>query len=318
MFFILSTHETSKPHEQGYRSPHICVHGMLHGFCQFGVFLDIGRSWAIWKPMLNWNFNSALFEVAMCVMAYLTVLYIEFFPVVAEQFGKRFKLLASLDRMLAPAMWVFIILGVVLSCMHQSSLGTLMLLAPTKVHPLWYTPLLPLLFLLSAFSVGYPMVIFETGLATKSLKLESEMEILGPLSRWTILTLGTYMAVKIGDMIVRGTYVYLLDGTAQSNAFIIEVLFGVIVPWLMLLSPRVRSSRGLLFSAATMIVLGVLINRINVFTVAYKAPVTHTSYFPSVPEIAITVGLIATLMFLYRIVVTWLPVIGAQKREVKS
>lgn len=298
--------------------PALLTAALGYTFVAFGVFLDIGRSWAIWKPMLNWNFNSALFEVAMCVMAYLTVLYIEFFPVVAEQFGKRFKLLASLDRMLAPAMWVFIILGVVLSCMHQSSLGTLMLLAPTKVHPLWYTPLLPLLFLLSAFSVGYPMVIFETGLATKSLKLESEIEILGPLSRWTILTLGTYMAVKIGDMIVRGTYVYLLDGTAQSNAFIIEVLFGVIVPWLMLLSPRVRSSRGLLFSAATMIVLGVLINRINVFTVAYKAPVTHTSYFPSVPEIAITVGLIATLMFLYRIVVTWLPVIGAQKREVKS
>jgi Ni/Fe-hydrogenase subunit HybB-like protein len=298
--------------------PALLTAALGYTFVAFGVFLDIGRSWAIWKPMLNWNFNSALFEVAMCVMAYLTVLYIEFFPVVAEQFGKRFKLLASLDRMLAPVMWVFIILGVVLSCMHQSSLGTLMLLAPTKVHPLWYTPLLPLLFLLSAFSVGYPMVIFETGLATKSLKLESEMEILGPLSRWTILTLGTYMAVKIGDMIVRGTYVYLLDGTAQSNAFIIEVLFGVIVPWLMLLSPRVRSSRGLLFSAATMIVLGVLINRINVFTVAYKAPVTHTSYFPSVPEIAITVGLIATLMFLYRIVVTWLPVIGAQKREVKS
>jgi Ni/Fe-hydrogenase subunit HybB-like protein len=298
--------------------PALLTAALGYTFVAFGVFLDIGRSWAIWKPMLNWNFNSALFEVAMCVMAYLTVLYIEFFPVVAEQFGKRFKLLASLDRMLAPVMWVFIILGVVLSCMHQSSLGTLMLLAPTKVHPLWYTPLLPLLFLLSAFSVGYPMVIFETGLATKSLKLESEMEILGPLSRWTILTLGTYMAVKIGDMIVRGTYVYLLDGTAQSNAFIIEVLFGVIVPWLMLLSPRVRNSRGLLFSAATMIVLGVLINRINVFTVAYTAPVTHTSYFPSVPEIAITVGLIATLMFLYRIVVTWLPVIGAQKREVKS
>jgi Ni/Fe-hydrogenase subunit HybB-like protein len=298
--------------------PALLTAALGYTFVAFGVFLDIGRSWAIWKPMFHWNFNSALFEVAMCVMAYLTVLYIEFFPVVAEQFGKRFKLLASLDRMLAPVMWVFIILGVVLSCMHQSSLGTLMLLAPTKVHPLWYTPLLPLLFLLSAFSVGYPMVIFETGLATKSLKLESEMEILGPLSRWTILTLGTYMAVKIGDMIVRGTYVYLLDGTAQSNAFIIEVLFGVIVPWLMLLSPSVRSSRGLLFSAATMIVLGVLINRINVFTVAYKAPVTHTSYFPSVPEIAITVGLIATLMFLYRIVVTWLPVIGAQKREVKS
>ena len=298
--------------------PAILTAALGYTFVALGVCLDIGRSWAIWKPMFNWNFNSALFEVAMCVMAYLTVLYIEFFPVVAEQFGKKFKILATLDGMLKPVMWVFIVLGVVLSCMHQSSLGTLMLIAPTKVHPLWYTPLLPLLFLLSAFSVGYPMVIFETTLSTTSLKLDGEMDVLGPLSRWTIFILGTYMAVKLGDMIVRGTYVYLLDGTAQSNAFIIEVLLGVVIPWLMLLSPRVRRTRGLLFTAATMIVLGVLINRINVFTVAYKAPVTHTTYFPSVSEIAITVGLIATLMFLYRIVVTWLPVIGAQNREVES
>jgi Ni/Fe-hydrogenase subunit HybB-like protein len=298
--------------------PAILTAALGYTFVALGVCLDIGRSWAIWKPIFNWNFNSALFEVAMCVMAYLTVLYIEFFPVVAEEFGKKIKLLATLDTMLKPVMWIFIILGVVLSCMHQSSLGTLMLIAPTKVHPLWYTPLLPLLFLLSAFSVGYPMVIFETGLSTSSLKLDGEMDVLGPLSKWTIFILGTYMLVKLGDMIARGAYVYLLDGTAQSNAFIIEVLFGVIIPWLMLLSPRVRRSRGLLFAAATMIVLGVLINRINVFTVAYRAPVTHTTYFPSVSEIAITVGLIATLMFLYRIVVTWLPVIGAPKREVES
>lgn len=204
---------------------------------------------------------------------------------------------------------------VVLSCMHQSTLGTLMLLAPTKIHPLWYTPWLPLLFLLSALAVGYPMVIFETGLATKSFKLQSEMEVLGPLSRFTILTLGLYWFLKIGDMIARDTYVYLLNGTAQSNAFIIEVLFGALIPWLMLLSSKVRSSRPLLFSAATMIVLGVLMNRINVFTVAYTAPVTPTSYFPSITEIAITAGLIATLMFLYRISVTWLPVISAQKKE---
>ncbi|MGM0611266.1 MAG: NrfD/PsrC family molybdoenzyme membrane anchor subunit [Thermodesulfobacteriota bacterium] len=298
--------------------PAILTAALGYTFVAFGVFLDIGRSWAIWKPIFNWNLNSALFEVAMCVMAYLTVLYIEFFPVVAEQFKNRVKLLGIIDGILKPVMWIFIILGVVLSCMHQSSLGTLMLLAPTKVHPLWYTPWLPLLFLLSAFAVGYPMVVFETGLVTKSRHLESEMEILGPLSRFTILTLGLYLVLKLGDMIARETYIYLLDGSAQSNAFIVEVLFGAVVPWFMLLSPKVRRSRGLLFAAAALIVFGVLINRINVFTVAYKAPVTQTSYFPSVTEMAITIGLIATLMFLYRIAVTWLPVISAQKKELGS
>ncbi|NCC25757.1 MAG: Ni/Fe-hydrogenase cytochrome b subunit [Deltaproteobacteria bacterium] len=296
--------------------PALLTAALGYTFVALGVFLDIGRSWAIWKPMFNWNLNSALFEVAMCVMAYLTVLYIEFFPAVAEGLGKKFPFLAGINTKLGRVMWAFVILGVVLSCMHQSSLGTLMLLAPTKVHPLWYTPLLPLLFLLSAFAVGYPMVIFETGLATSSLNLESEMPILTPLSRFTIITLGVYLVVKLGDMVVRETYVYLLDGTAQSNAFLIEVGLGAILPWLMLLAPAVRKSRGLLFTAAALIVGGVLVNRINVFTVAYEAPYNKVAYFPSLAEIAVTAGLAATLMFLYRAAVTWLPVLSARPKEV--
>jgi Ni/Fe-hydrogenase subunit HybB-like protein len=291
--------------------PALLTAALGYTFVAVGVTLDIGRSWAIWKPMIFWNLHSALFEVALCVITYLSVLYIELFPVVADRFGQRFRLLAWMNRRLSPFLWIFILLGVVLSCMHQSSLGTLMLIAPTKVHPLWYTPILPLLFLLSAFAVGYPMVVFETGLATKSLHLESEMEILGPLSRFTVLTLGLYLALKIGDMLLRGTYAYLLDGSAQSNAFLAEVICGVAVPWCMLLSSKVRRSRGALFAASTLVVLGVLLNRINVFVVAYAPPYTETPYFPSVPEIAVTAGLIATLMFLYRVAVTWLPVTSA-------
>jgi Ni/Fe-hydrogenase subunit HybB-like protein len=301
-------------------------------FVVLGLIVDIGRSWAIWKPMIFWNFNSVLFEVAMCVMFYLTVLYIEFLPVVVEQYKGRVKLprpLAALngiveallglaDRVLGKIMWVFIIAGVVLSCMHQSSLGSLMLVAPTKVHPLWYTPMLPLLFLTSAIAVGYPMVVFETTLVTSSLKLDGEMRVLSPLTRITIFLLGFYMVLKIGDMVVRGTYVYLLDGTAQTNAFLVEMVLGVIVPWLMLLSERVRRSRRALFIACTMVVAGVLINRVNVFVVAYKPPVSESSYFPAVGEILVTVGLISTLMFIYRFLVTYLPVLSAPAREVSS
>jgi Ni/Fe-hydrogenase subunit HybB-like protein len=215
-------------------------------------------------------------------------------------------------------MWLFIIAGVVLSCMHQSSLGSLMLVAPTKLHPLWYTPILPLLFLTSAITVGYPMVVFETTLATKSLKLDSEMKLLGPLTRITIILLGLYAALKIGDMIVRGTYIYLLDGTAQSNAYLAEVLLGVLVPWFMLLSDRGRQSRRALFIACTMVVGGVLLNRINVFVVGYTPPVSEAAYFPAVGEILITVGLIACLMFLYRLLVTYLPVLSARRQEVSA
>jgi Ni/Fe-hydrogenase subunit HybB-like protein len=301
-------------------------------FVVLGLLIDIGRSWAIWKPMIFWNFDSVLFEVAMCVMFYLNVLYIEFVPVVVEQFKGRVNLpgpLAGLngpvefllglaDRILGKIMWVFVIAGVVLSCMHQSSLGSLMLVAPTKVHPLWYTPILPLLFLTSAIAVGYPMVVFETTIATSSFKLDGEVRVLGPLTRITIWLLGLYLALKIGDMVVRGTWVYLLDGTAQTNAFLAEMILGVIVPWLMLLSDKVRHHRRALFAACAMIVGGVLLNRVNVFVVAYKPPVSEANYFPAVGEILITVGLIATLMFIYRFLVTHLPVLSAPAREVSS
>ncbi len=301
-------------------------------FVVLGLMVDIGRSWAIWKPMVYWNFHSVLFEVAMCVMFYVNVLYIEFIPIVVEQFKGRVilpgplsalnglaeTLLGLADTILSKWMWFFIIAGVVLSCMHQSSLGSLMLIAPTKLHPLWYTPILPLLFLSSAIAIGYPMVVFETTLATTSLKLDPEMQILSPLTRITIFLLGTYLALKIGDMVIRETYVYLLDGTAQTNSFLVEMIFGVIVPWVMLLSPAVRRSRSWLFSACTLIVGGVLLNRINVFVVGYRPPVSENYYFPSVTEILITVGFIAGLMFLYRFFITYLPVLNRPGQEVSA
>jgi Ni/Fe-hydrogenase subunit HybB-like protein len=300
-------------------------------FVVLGLLVDIGRSWAIWKPIFNWNTNSVLFEVAMCVMVYLHVLYFEFFPIVAEQFKGRVNLPGILsgfnglidtilkvgDVIIGKIMWVLIILGVVLSCMHQSSLGSLMLIASTKMHPLWYTPILPLLFLTSAFAVGYPMVVFETTIATSSFKLDTEMSFLTPLTRITIFLLGTYMFLKLGDMLVRGTYVYLLDGTYQTNAFIVEIVLGVMVPWTMLLFKNVRKSRKGIFIAAAIIVFGVVLNRINVFIVGYKPPLTENGYFPAPGEIFVTLGLIATLMFVYRLVVTYLPVLQESK-EVSS
>jgi Ni/Fe-hydrogenase subunit HybB-like protein len=301
-------------------------------FVSIGLFIDIGRSWAIWKPTVYWQPNSVLFEVAMCVVVYLHVLYIEFIPVVAERYKGRValpgplgalndvlnSLLALADRALDKVMWVFIIAGVVLSCMHQSGLGSLLLIAPTKVHPLWYTPILPLLFLTSAIAVGYPMVVFETTLATSSMKLEDEMSVLSPLTRITIVLLGIYMALKIGDMIVRGTYVHLFDGSVQGRAFIVEVLFGVLVPWVMLLVPAVRSSRRWLFTACALIVGGVALNRINVFLVAFQPPFVEHSYFPAIGELAVTAGLIATIVFLYRFFVRALPILSARPEEVKQ
>jgi octaheme c-type cytochrome (tetrathionate reductase family) len=298
-------------------------------FVVLGLLVDIGRYWNITSPIFNHNANSVLFEVAMCVMIYLHVLYIEFIPVVIERFKGKVdlpgilkalnqpleKAMAIAERILGKVMFLFIIAGVVLSCLHQSSLGALMLIAPYKVHPLWYTPILPLLFLLSAFAAGYPMVAFESLLVSRSFGRKPEMDVLTPLARIMPIIMGLYLAVKIGDMMVRGTYVYLLDGTYQTNSFLVELIGGALVPFLLLLLPRVRRSPGWLFFASTLWVLGILLNRINVFLVSYTPPYKITAYFPAVGEMFITIGLIATLMFLYRVCVFVFPVLGAHPKR---
>jgi len=161
------------------------------------------------------------------------------------------------------------------------------------------------------------MVVFETTIVTSSFNLDSEMNILAPLTRITIYLLGIYMLLKLGDMLVRGTWVYLLDGTCQTNSFIVEMLFGVIVPWVMLLFEKVRNLRKGVFTAACLIVGGVVLNRINVFIVGYKPPLSESTYFPAPGEIFVTLGLISALMFIYRIVVTYLPVLQ-ESSEVPS
>jgi Ni/Fe-hydrogenase subunit HybB-like protein len=298
-------------------------------FVAIGVFVDIGRWYYIWHPIIMWNGNSALFEVGICVMIYMTVLYIEFLPIVTERFMgqvnfKGFlsiinrpvdRILRFLDKWLGLTMFIFIILGVVLSTLHQSSLGTLMVIAGYKMHPLWQTPILPLLFLLSAISVGFPMIIFESIIAAKSFGFKPEMDVLAMLGKTVAPLLGIYLAFKIGDMVIRGTYVYLLEANVQSVMFFIEVVFGIIVPLRMFLSPAVLKSQKLLLTASALVVFGVLLNRINNFIVAYNPPYKFSTYFPSFGEISVTVGLAALLILIYRFITINFPVISIPNRD---
>ena len=298
-------------------------------FVGIGLMADLGRYYNIWHPALPmmWSPNSALFEVGMCVMCYLTVLYLEFGPIVCERFLKydrRFNFLSKLSEFCYPIlnkiMPLLIIAGVVLSCAHQSSLGNLMVLAPTKMHPLWWTPIMTLLFLLSAIAVGFPMIIFEGLYAAWSLKLKPEMEVLAPLARYTPFLLGFYGALKIGDMVIRESYVYLAPAnwSFQSTMFTLEMLGGVILPFCMLLSAKVRNSPRWLFWAALVVVLGVALNRINVFLVAFQPLYPVKSYIPAIGEFAVTVGLVSLLMFLYRVIVTYFPVITHPGKAVRT
>jgi Ni/Fe-hydrogenase subunit HybB-like protein len=203
----------------------------------------------------------------------------------------------------------------VLSSLHQSSLGTLMVIAGPKMHPLWQTPVLPLLFLLSAVAVGFPMVIFESLMASRSLGLKPEMHVLSRLGSMIAPLLGIYLAFKIGDMFIRETFVYLAEFNTASVMFTIEMLFGVIIPLRMFLSTKVLKSPVFLFIAAALVVFGVLLNRINNFVVAYNPPYSTESYFPSIGEISVTIGFVAILVLLYRFFVINFPVISLPARQ---
>ena len=159
------------------------------------------------------------------------------------------------------------------------------------------------------------MVIVEATLASSSLGTDNEMAVLTPLSRFTAVLLGLYLALKIGDLVWRGSWTGLLDGTVQSNAFLVEMGLGVVVPFLMLLNGNVRRSRRYLFIAALLTVSGVVLNRINVFIIAFTPPLTADHYSPALGEILITCGFVATLMFCYRLAVTYLPVLAEKKEK---
>ncbi|MFI5380411.1 MAG: NrfD/PsrC family molybdoenzyme membrane anchor subunit [Tepidisphaerales bacterium] len=316
------THVLHRERYHAVARPALLTAMLGYTFVCIGLQADLGRYYNVWHPMIMWQGNSVLFEVGICVMCYLNVLYLEFAPIFFErviQEEARFPRLARLARLANPRfeqiMFLLVIAGCTLSCLHQSSLGNLMVIAPYKLHPLWWTPLSPLLFLMSAIALGFPMVIWESLFAGWSLKLKPEMNVLGPLARFVPFTLGAYLAVKIGDMIHRGTYVYLRDGSVQSWCWMGEVGLGVVLPLLMLLSRKVRQSPRLLFAAVMLVVCGVVFNRVNVFLVGYRPPYATRTYFPSFGEFAVTIGLIACLMLVYRLIVTYLPIISQPKAK---
>jgi Ni/Fe-hydrogenase subunit HybB-like protein len=298
-------------------------------FVGIGLSFDLGRWYSIWHPSMPWMWqgNSVLFEVAMCVMLYLTVLYIEFFPIVCERFIGRVNLPGKLarlndlvdmllrlaDHVLGKVMFIFIIAGVMLSCFHQSSLGAIMTIAPYKLHPLYWTPLLPILFLSSAIAVGFPVVIIESIIAAKSFGHKPAMKVLTPLSKMCPYLIGSYMFFRIADMLYRGTYVFLFTSSVASTMFWIEFGLLTVVPFFMFLSPDIRRSPSGLLTAALMYIFGVVLNRCTVFFIAYTPPYAKQAYIPALSEFALTIGLLAAIIFVYRVCVTLFPVLPAHE-----
>lgn len=295
-----------------------------YSFAVVGLLLDLGRYYNAWHPAMPWMWqpNSVLFEVGMCVMAYVTVLYIECSPMFFERFAGHVRLPGMPARWSHPinallewggktvprVIALFLLLGVLLSCMHQSALGALLLVAPYKTNPLWWTPVLPLLFLLSAIATGFPVVIFEQCFAAWAFHRKPPMHLLTPLGALAAPLLGVYGLAKLSDIVIRGAYVHLWPWSPAASMFAIEVVAGVFVPLVLLANPRVRRSPGLLFTACSLIVAGTVLNRLNVFLVAYRPPYMTKMYVPSMTEVLVSLGLTAAMILAYRAAAIVFPV----------
>lgn len=257
------------------------------------LLVDLGQPWYIWHAFINWNIHSPLFEVAVCVMTYTTVLALEFSPAVFERLNWHIPL-----KVIRAIQIPLVITGVVLSTLHQSSLGTMLLMMPNSLSALWYTPILPLLFLFSAVAVGPAMAIFESTLSTKVFGHKLSLDILAGLGRVIPYILGLYLLLKIVDLMVAGELGLAFSWSPYSLLWWAEIIIGVILPILLFSLPTVKQSRKLLFWTAILVIIGLIINRFNVSLLALE-PRPGTSYFPHWMEFAISAGLIADALLIF-------------------
>ena len=261
-----------------------------------GLLFDLGLPWNIWHMVIYWNPHSPLFEVGWCVMLYLTVLALEFAPVLFE--AARHPLLAKAYKFLKSATVPLVFLGIMLSTLHQSSLGSLNLILPHRLHPLWYTPILPIMFFVSAIGLGLMMVSCESLVSAWLYEREPELEVvqgLGKAARWV---LSGYAVLRLGDIFVRGQGPAIFAGTYESWLFVIEFLLSAIVPVVLLSLPAIRRSTGGLTVTALMAVTGIVMNRIDVGGLA-QVGTTGTHYVPSWMEVWMSLGVVAAAALAY-------------------
>jgi Ni/Fe-hydrogenase subunit HybB-like protein len=278
----------------------------LFGYTLAGLSaaIDLGRYWNFWHVF--WpgyaQVNSVMLEVALCVSAYIVVMWIEFAPAIFEKFGMHVA-----RHKLEKVLFAFIALGIVLPTMHQSSLGSMLIVFGQHVHPLWQTGMIPLLFLMTAVTTGFAVAVFESCLAASGFKRTLEMSLLHKLAKlmtWTVLA---YVVIRFADLIVRGALGSAFAPGMQAFMFWIEMAT-FIVPVILLWKESAQNEPAKLFVAACLLMAGAFLLRINAYFVGYEtAP--GWSYFPSVPEIMVTVGIIALEILGYIVLVRTLPIL---------
>lgn len=291
-----------------------------YAIAAIAIVVDVGRWWQIYNPLLPqyWQYNSPLFVVAIHVKIYLIVMTVEIIPIVSEKYKDSHKqFLRSLANKLGPFvnkyMLFFIILGVVISMYHQSYLGLVMVFAVDRIHSLWWSPWLPLMFLLTAISVGFAVVTVESYLSARSFRRRLEKDMLARLAGIIPYVLGVYLLLRLFDLIYYGK-LPLLFADWWGLVYIFEMAIFILIPIYMLSKKSVRYDIGKLLTVSILMIAGIILNRLNTYLFTYQ-PRPGRTYFPTLEEILVTAALIALLFVGYKVLANIFPVLSVSTKE---
>ncbi len=267
-----------------------------------GLLFDLGRPWFIWPQLIYMNPHSVMFEVGMCVMTYTTVLFFEFLPNVFERLNWK-----------KPIKWihniypVLIVAGILLSTLHQSSLGSLYLIMPSKLHPFWYSPALPFFFFGSAVAVGLAMTIFESTQSAKAYGRHLELSVLVRLGGALLVALWVNALLRFEDYLRRGMLRQIVKPSYEAYFLWLELALSFVIPITLLSFKRVRLSPKGLYLASIISLFGFITNRLNVSLIGFETYVGH-HYMPKWTEFSVTLMIVALGFFLFAVAVKYLPI----------
>src|SRR5215470_10183290 len=274
-----------------------------------GLLFDLGRPWFIWHQLIYRNLHSVMFEVGICVMTYTTVLFFEFLPNVFERLNWK-----------QPIKWInkiyplLIVAGFLLSTLHQSSLGSLYLIMPSKLHPFWYSPALPFFFFGSAVAVGLAMTIFESTQSAKAFGRQLELPVLVTLGGGLLVALWVNLLLRIEDYFHRGLLRQIFKPSYEAYFLWLELTLTFVIPITMLSFKKVRLSPQWLYLASISTVLGFITNRLNIALIGFETYVGH-HYMPKWTEFSITLMIIAMGFALFGVAVKYLPIFHAEREH---
>ncbi len=296
---------------------HIFNQEQYHGLSRFTVLagflgylmvvlvlvMDIGRWDQFYSVLMpnRWNLHSFMFEVALSITLYFGVLILELLSIIFDR--KKWPLVTWLKRLIVLIAGV----GVLLSTVHQSSMGAVFVMLRHKLEALWWTPILPVLFLTSALFTGLSVAIFLGVVTWRALGKPAPMKLLMGLAKWVVIIQAIYLVLKLGDLLLAGEFGLIFGSGRFSLLFLVEIVIGVIVP-LIIFASSAKKSEGWLVVGSVCTVGGILINRMSIAWFALRAP-SGTTYSPHWMEWSITIAAVAAAILFYSLAVRYVPVL---------